>query len=231
VIEHPVTPAADVDPPDEQRASDAVRAQLLATEHWSLLATRSQTWSEIMNRITIHLTVTSASLVVLVLVVQSSGYGTPFHVLSIGLASTVLVLGTLTSLRVQNASVDDAQLVIGMNRLRAGYLAIDPGVAQYLVTSWHDDEPGMMETYTMGRRRRNASHIVGSTSFFLIVVNTIVAGSLGGLVAYVAGAPITGIAVSGSITAVLYFAAWVYVGARTFATLLQPRFPTGEGGP
>ncbi len=29
----------------------SVRAQLLATEHWSLLATRSQTWSEVMSRI------------------------------------------------------------------------------------------------------------------------------------------------------------------------------------
>ena len=29
----------------------AVRAQILATEHWSLLATRSMTWSEVMSRI------------------------------------------------------------------------------------------------------------------------------------------------------------------------------------
>ena len=38
----------------------SMRGQILATEHWSRLATRSQTWSEIMNRIVIHLTVLSA---------------------------------------------------------------------------------------------------------------------------------------------------------------------------
>ena len=110
-------------------AAPAIRAQLLATEHWSLLATRGVTWSEVMSRISIHLTVLSASLVVLALVAQASGFGTPFMVLSIGLASAVLVLGTLTGIRVANASLDDHGLVIGMNRLRAAYLAMDPSLA------------------------------------------------------------------------------------------------------
>ena len=48
-----------------ERTPPAVRAQILATEHWSLLGTRSTMWSEVMSRITIHLTVVSASLVVL----------------------------------------------------------------------------------------------------------------------------------------------------------------------
>lgn len=75
----------------------AVRAQLLATEHWSLLATRSTTWSEVMSRISIHLTVSSAALVLLALVAQASGFGTAFTVLSIGLTAAILVLGTLTT--------------------------------------------------------------------------------------------------------------------------------------
>ena len=70
----------------------AVRAQILATEHWSLLGTRSLTWSEVMSRITIHLTVTSASLVVLALVAQATGFGTGFQVMAIGLAASALVL-------------------------------------------------------------------------------------------------------------------------------------------
>src|SRR5690349_9069803 len=44
----------------------------LSTEHWSLLGTRSMTWSEVMSRITIYLTVVSAFLVVLVLTVQKT---------------------------------------------------------------------------------------------------------------------------------------------------------------
>jgi hypothetical protein len=71
--------------PPQQAAS--VRAQILATEHWSLLATRSMTWSEVMSRIVIHLTVLSASLVVLALVAQVNGFGLAFRVLAISLAA------------------------------------------------------------------------------------------------------------------------------------------------
>ena len=95
---HESVPIASADLPP------AVKAQLLAAEHWSLLATRGTTWSEVMSRISIHLTVASASLVVLALVTQASGFGTAFQVLSIGLTSTILVLGTMTGIRLHNAS-------------------------------------------------------------------------------------------------------------------------------
>src|SRR5262249_7328844 len=35
---------------DRSGLTEAVRAQLLATEHWSLLAPRSMTWNEIFSR-------------------------------------------------------------------------------------------------------------------------------------------------------------------------------------
>lgn len=230
MIERPATTTVP-DQVSAHRAPDAIRAQLLATEHWSLLATRSQTWSEVMNRIAIHLTVTSASLVVLALVVQANGYGTPFDVMSIGLASTVLVLGTLTLMRVHNASADDSMLVVGMNRLRAGYLDLDPGLADYLITSWNDDEAGLMRTYTMGKRRSMVSHVAASTSFFMMMVNAIVAGTLGALIAYVAGAPIPVTAVTGTLAAALYMGTWLFIASRTFTDDFGSRFPTGEGRP
>jgi hypothetical protein len=58
------------------------------------------TWSEVMSRIVIHLTVLSASLVVLALVAQADGFGLAFRVLVIGLAAGALVLGVLTGLRI-----------------------------------------------------------------------------------------------------------------------------------
>ena len=105
----------------------AVRAQMLATEHWSLLATRSQTWSEVMSRIMAQFTFTSAALVVLALVVQREGLDGPFRPLALGLGAAVLLTGTLTSMRVHYASHEDLQLVRGMNRLRRAYVDIDPG--------------------------------------------------------------------------------------------------------
>jgi hypothetical protein len=42
---------------DRSGVTDAVRAQILATEHWSLLATRSMTWNEIFSRASMFVTV------------------------------------------------------------------------------------------------------------------------------------------------------------------------------
>ena len=199
------------DPP-----SPAVRAQILATEHWSLLGTRGTLWSEVMSRITIHLTVVSASLVVLALVAQASGFGTPFTVLSIGLASAALILGTLTGVRVMNASHDDSALILGMNRIRAAYVDIDPGVADYLVTSWEGGREGLMQTYTMGLPRSTLSHVLGSTSMFVNVVNALVAGTLGALISEAAGASTAVVAVVGVLCGLVYLGAWLEHGRRTF---------------
>jgi len=204
-----------------------VRAQLLATEHWSLLAARSLTWSEVMSRITVQLTVASASLVVLALVTQATGFGTTFRVLSIGLTSAILILGTLTGIRVHNASAEDAALLIGMNRIRAAYVEMDPTLADYLVTSWHDDQAGVMRTYTMGIERRLASHVLGSTSMFINIVNTIVAGTLGALIADASGGGPAAVSAIGTLSGLVYLAAVLEVGRRSFSrSPLEARFPS-----
>ena len=211
-----------------------VRAQLLATEHWSLLAARGLTWSEVMSRIAVHLTVSSAALVVLALVTQATGFGSAFHVLSIGLTSAILVLGTLTGVRVHNASREDAAIIMGMNRLRAAYVMLDPGIAEYLVTSQYDDQAGLMKTYTMGMRRSAASHVLGSTSMFINIVNAIVAGTLGALIAHAAASDPMITSLAGLAAGVGYLAMIFEVARRSFALMpLEPRFPTPgvEGSP
>ena len=37
--------------------------------------------------------------------------------------------------------------MIGMNRLRAAYTELDPGIDRYFVASTHDDERGVGQTY------------------------------------------------------------------------------------
>jgi hypothetical protein len=221
-------------PADESVATPAapgVRAQILATEHWSLLATRSMIWSEVMSRITIHLTIASASLVVLALFAQASGFGGAFRVMSIGLAAAVLVMGSLTQARVVNASIDDSSAILGMNRLRAGYLDLDPTLAPYFVTSPHDDQQGLMDTYLMGWRRSTFSHVVASTSIFLTVVNAGVAGTLGALVTGTTGADTAVVTLVGLAAGLLYLGAQLLVGQRSFRILQQPsRFPTPPPG-
>ena len=209
----------------------SVRAQILATEHWSLLATRSMTWSEVMSRIVIHLTVLSASLVVLALVAQMTGFGPAFRVLAIGLASGALILGTLTALRVYNASADDGAMLIGMNRLRSAYIELDPEVEQYFVTSRYDDAAGVMASYLMGTRRSTFSHVMGSTAMFVDVVNALVAGTLGALIVEAAGGPAWLIAVIGCVAGLGYLSLSLAVARRWFfgGAAHESRFPTPKG--
>lgn len=74
------------------------------------------------------------------------------------------MLGTLTGLRVHNASTDDAAIMLGMNRLRSAYIALDPGIEPYLVTSPYDDAAGLMASYLMGSRRSMINHVLGSVT-------------------------------------------------------------------
>ena len=104
--------------------------------------------------------------------------------------------------------------IMGMNRIRAAYVAIDPGLAPYFVASWHGDRAGLMRTYTMGAARHMVSHVVGGTSMFMNVVNAIVAGVLGALIANAANATPTLIAIVGSLSALAYFFVTLAIGRR-----------------
>ena len=105
--EIPVTPPEGVVP--------SVRAQLLATEHWSLLASRSTTQNELLVRIAIFLTLVSASVVSLALIGQATDFDGRFDVFAIALFSILLLVGTLTLLRVLNGGEEDLAFVIGMS--------------------------------------------------------------------------------------------------------------------
>lgn len=219
----PATPSA---PAGLRDATAPGLPVFLSTEHWSLLGTRSMTWSEVMSRINIHLTVVSAFLLVLALTAQVTGFGTAFRTMAIGLASAALVMGTLTAIRVNLASREDADLIRAMNRLRHAYVELAPELAPYLTASVHDDERGLMHTYALGHRRNLVLHIVGSTSFFLMVVNAIVAGTLGALVASAVGASTTAVAVTGVVVGLVYALGHMEIGRRVFADPnLDVRFP------
>jgi hypothetical protein len=68
----------------------SLRAQLLATEHWRLLASRSTTQNELLVRIAIFLTLVSASVVSLALVGQATDFDGRFELFAIVLFSVLL---------------------------------------------------------------------------------------------------------------------------------------------
>src|SRR6266511_5953970 len=160
-----------------------VREQLLATEHWSLLATRSTTQSEVLSRITTFLMLVSASIVSLALIGQVTRFDRRFITFALVLLGMVIMVGTLTQMRLGNAAIEDLAHVIGMNRLRAAYVELDPDIERYLVTSAHDDDNGIWQTYNhlMGPNARMQP--LASSGAFIAFVNAALTGAFGGLVA------------------------------------------------
>jgi hypothetical protein len=205
-----------VTPGDE--VSPSVRAQLLATEHWSLLASRSTTQNELLVRIAIFLTLVSASVVSLALIGQATDFDGRFEVFAIVLFSVLLLVGTLTLLRVHNGSEEDLAYVIGMNRLRAAYAELDPGVDRYFVASKHDDDRGIGQTYAYFPHGPDLVQPLASSMMFILVVDAVVAGVLAGLIASAAAGSGVVIAMASAVAGTSYFAAGLWHFVRRYRT-------------
>ncbi len=207
-----------------------VHAQFLATEHWSLLATRSMTWQEIFSRTGTYLTVFSASVVALSLVANATGFGPGFSTFALLVLPVTLLLGVGTFFRLVEADIEDTWLIIGMNRLRHAYVELAPELEPYLVASHHDDVPGVLETYSF-RSRVGITHWLSGSPVIVGVINAVVAGVLAAVICEAAGAGDllrTIVAVVMAVTTAIVLA---FLGLRKineFRRTYRPRFPAGE---
>lgn len=131
---------------DRSGVTDSVRVQILATEHWSLLATRSMTWNEMFTRAGMYITLLSASVVALALVAQATGFGAQFRLFALLILPVVLLMGFASFVRLCDASIDDVGLLAAMNRLRHAYLELAPELQPYFTAAQHDDMTGIMES-------------------------------------------------------------------------------------
>src|SRR4029450_13767315 len=100
--------------------------QVLATEHWSLLATRSLIWNEALSRATVFLTVLSAAIIALALLADATGFGPHTTTLALVLLPVVLFLGIAAHSRLVDINREEVELVLARNRLRRAYLQIAP---------------------------------------------------------------------------------------------------------
>ena len=207
---------ADQPGPANEVVSPSIRAQLLATEHWSLLASRSTTQNELLVRIAIFLTLVSASVVSLALVGQATDFDGRFDVFTLVLFSILLLVGTLTLLRVCNGGEEDLAYVIGMNRLRAAYTELDPGIDRYFVASRHDDERGIGQTYAYFPHGSEVLQPLASSMMFILVVDAVVAGTLAGLAANAADASGLVVAIVAAAASIAYFTVWIWHFLRRY---------------
>jgi hypothetical protein len=218
--EDPSTPETD--------ARRALRAQMLATEHWSLLASRSTTQNEVLSRISIFLTLVSAGLVSLALIGQVTRFSQVFPAVAIVLLSFILLVGVLTQLRVINASMDDLMFVVAMNRIRSAYVALDPGIAQTLLTGATDDMAGVQRTYYFPGGRNN-TQVLASSMVFTIGVNAALSGVLTCAIVLTSGGTFALSLMIAIPAAVLYLVASMWHGYRHYNGFWRSYEPIARG--
>jgi hypothetical protein len=203
-------------------------AQFLATEHWSLLATRSMTWTEIFSRTGTYLTVLSATVIALSLVANAMGIGQEFRTFALLILPVVLLVGVGTFFRLIEADIEDAWLVIGMNRLRHAYLELAPELEPYFVASHHDDAPGILQTYAF-RTRVGLTHWLSGSPVIVGIIDAVVTGVLAAVVCQaVGGSGALGI-IAGVIAALATAALLGAIGYRKVRQVSRdyhPRFPS-----
>ncbi len=202
--------------PEPTEEPPAARAQLLATEHWSLLASRSTTQSEVLVRINMFLTLVSAGLVSLALVGQATAFKGAFSLFAVIVLAFICLVGILTQVRVMNVGMEDLMYVLAMNRLRAAYTQLDPGIAPYLMASAHDDRPGSVQTYYFLGRRSDVSQIAGSSMVFIVAVNSALLGLLAASITLTAGGATAVVVTVGVIAGVTHFGLVAGFGKRTY---------------
>jgi hypothetical protein len=92
--------------------SEAVRVQILATEHWSLLATRNITYGAIYSRAAIFLTVVSAAVVALALAAEATKFGDRFYAFALLVLPVAFLIGVGTYIRLGDARIEDFRLLL-----------------------------------------------------------------------------------------------------------------------
>jgi hypothetical protein len=218
-----------------QPRQDAGELQVLATEHWSLLAMRSLTYSESLSRVSMFLSVLAGAVIALALVAQADRFGQTFVLIAILVLSVVLFVGVATVVRLEVLNHDDLRWVMGMNRIRHAYLERHPGLEHYFVTTKHDDFPGVSATLgferTPTRGLKQLAHGVQTLPGMVAVIAAVVAGALAALVADALGAQravVVACAVGGFLLTSVMLGIWGVRSFMEFRASNQPHFVTGE---
>jgi hypothetical protein len=215
------------------RSEDAGALQILATEHWSLLATRSLNYTESFSRVSMFLAVLSGSVIALALIAQADRFGPTFVSIAILILAIVLFVGVTTIARLRALNNEDVRCVAGMNRLRRAYLERHPDLEQYFISGSHDDLRSLFQTMGLstmpGRSFGAAFHGMQTLPGTLIVIESSVAGALVALAAVAIGLPKLVVVLAAAVAFVLSGALLGFWSQRSFgrfASAVDVRFPT-----
>jgi hypothetical protein len=222
--------------PPSRRDSEVL--QILATEHWSLLATRALTYQESLGRVSMFLTILSGAVIALALVAQADHFGPAFFASAIFMLVVVFITGVFTVARLQALNRDDFRWVLGMNRLRNAYLELHPELEPHFTTGRHDDFPGALQTLGIAPlgadRLGSLYHGLQTLPGMLSMIVASVGGAIGGLIAAGFGGPPVVILLSGFaafLLAAVAMVVWLSRSVRTLTPDLAARFPSPKASP
>ena len=167
---------------DDPRAVD-----ILTTEHWSLLSTRSLGYQEMFGRTTIFVAIVSGAVVALALLSQAALSRRETLWFALALVAVALFIGLVTFVRCVAINYEDARWVKGMDLLRHAYLQIVPELEPFFVTG-HEPDAGQRALGTGSPQRlRNLANSLTTTSSVVAALNSVLAGAVAGDLAALAG--------------------------------------------
>jgi len=146
----------------------------------------------------------------------------------------VLFAGIATISRLTMLNRDDYRWVVGMNRLRHGYIQLHPELEPHFIASPYDDLPGALRTLGIdvpagGGEPNSVLHLLQTLPGMLTVIVGGVGAAIAALAAVAVGIPPLGAVVA---AAAAFAVVVVIVGIRgqrmTYqpSSSLEPRFPT-----
>ena len=205
--------------------------QLLATEHWGLLATRSMSWNESFARTSMFLTSLSTATVALALVGSATSFGPEFVVFALVVLSITLFLGVATFVRLSQVNNEDLYWVAGMNRLRGVYARLEPGIEEEFVSGTTLDVPGFAMTYgAMQVTSWAPLHFFVTTPGVVGIICSVLAGVVASLLSIQFGPAMTSVVGIGVVVA-LVAAILLQVYARRDAAAYLARMIRFHGDP
>ena len=222
----PASPPAGA-PPSTVPAQ--VRLQILSTEHWSLLASRSLAWNESFARAGMFLTTLSGATVALALVAQASAFDQRFNLFALVILPIALFVGVATFLRMGAANWHDARCVEGMNRIRGAYLEIAPELRPYFVMSANDDARGIGISMGLPPGRTQLVHLLSAAPMMVMALNSILVAVIVALAAVELGAsvpPALGLAAVAFLSAAALHMRHARRDVARGQRSLKPLFPT-----
>jgi hypothetical protein len=184
--------------------------QILTTEHWSLLASRSLVYTEAMSRTSIFVAALTGAVVALALVAQADDFGDGFVAFALVLLPVIYFLGFVTIVRLAQVNLENARWVQGMNRIRNAYLQLSPELEPYFVTSKYDDDAGILESAVPGIVPTPYYQVFVAAPGVVAVMDSVVAGATAG---------IAGIGLDAGIGWSLAFGAVFFAASLTFFTI------------